>query len=433
MPQSPLLTNTRALQAYQLMRAGAGIFLGIALAKSALTNTEIGVWEALLFLGTLVIFTGVNGFLQGIAPVYTPLPEADRSKLFFQVFMLFFGIGFVIFLLFVLFSAWVVPALTGLRTLPGLPWYALYLWFNIAVMPVEIVYMLQQRPWAILVWGMVGFGGLIAAVAIPVWLGWGLQTSIHCLCALAALRLCWAAWLVHRHSTPTLPDAHGRAYWRLSAPLALQSFTGNLVYLFDGWWVGQWFANPAIFAIFRYGSREFPWASALSTALGTAAVADIAGDTAHGLALLRQRSIRLLHVVMPVSIAMVAATPWLFPVVFNPALAPAGVLFQIYLLVTLSRVLLPNTVLIGLGETRVIFYVSLCELAVKIVTGVLFTYWWGLEGVAWSVVVAYWFEKIALAGVLWRQKGIVPGMWLPVGWYAFYAVVMVVVFGVCYF
>jgi O-antigen/teichoic acid export membrane protein len=422
------LTNTRAMQAYQLMRAGAGIFLGIALAKSALSTGEIGIWETLLFIGTLVIFTGVNGFLQGISTVYTPLTEKERFRLVFQVFALFFVIGSGIFLLFTIFSGWVVPVLTGLPELPGLYWYALFLWLNVAVMPVEILYMLQQRPWAILWWGIASFGGQWAAVALPVLMGWGLQTGIYCLCAWAALRFVWAMRLLLYNGIPTLPDAHGRAYWRISAPLALQSFTGNLILLFDGWWVGQFFANPAVFALYRYGSREFPWASALSTALGTAAVPDIAQDTERGLALLRQRSTRLLHVVMPVSIAMVVATPWLFPLVFNKALAPAGVLFQIYLLITLSRVLLPNTVLIGLGQTRAIFYVSLCEFALKVATGVLFTQWWGLEGLAWSAVVSYWFEKIALAVFLWQKKGIAPQRWLPLRWYALYAALLLVAF-----
>ena len=424
------LSNTRAMQSYQLMRAGAGIFTGIFLAKSALSTADIGIWESLLFLGTLVIFTGVNGFLQGITPVFTPLDTLKRRQFLFQVFVLFFLVGLFLFVFFSVAGVFIIPAFTGLSDLPGYYWFALYLWLNMSSLPVEILYLLQNRPYAIVWWGILGFGGQLIAVCLPVFMGFGIVTGVQCLCLLALLKLIWTLFLVFRHLSIAFKGSEMRQYIRLSAPLALNSFTGNLMHLYDGWLVGYWFANPAIFALYRYGSREFPWASALSTALGTAAVPGISAHCSTGLNDLKQRSTRLLHAVMPATILLVALTPWLFPIVFNPSFQPSAGLFQIYLLVTLSRVLLPNSVLIGLGDTKIIFYTGLGELVIKLTTGWLFIQWWGLPGLAWSVVVSFWFEKLALGFYLWKYKGIAPSAWLPVRWYGIYALLLLVVFGV---
>ncbi len=406
------LTTTKAMQLYQLMRAGAGVLTGVVLAKSMLSTAEIGTWEALLFLGTLVLFTGVNGLLQGISPVYMPLETDQRKQFLFQVFIVFGAIGLSFFLILIGGNHWLIPAITGLTELPGFYWFSLYLLLNIGTLPVEIVYLLHNKPQSIVVWGILGFGGQMLAISVPALLGWGLIGGLQCLCVLALLKLTWAFITIKKYTTPALPNQTTKTYLVASTPLALNSFTGNLIGLFDGWLVGNWFANPVIFAIFRYGSREFPWASALSTALGTATVPDIAADQVLGISTLKQRSTRLLHAVMPPSILLMLLTPTLFPIVFSHAFIEAAPLFQIYLLVTLSRVLLPNSILIGIGQSKVIFWTGIGELGVKIITGFLMLHWWGLAGVGWSVVVSFWFEKLVLAGYLWRNMGIPPDKWL---------------------
>jgi hypothetical protein len=134
------LTTTKAMQLYQLMRAGAGVLTGVVLAKSMLSPAEIGTWEALLFLGTLVLFTGVNGLLQGISPVYMPLETDQRKQFLFQVFIVFGAIGLSFFLILIGGNHWLIPAITGLPELPGFYWFSLYLLLNIGTLPVEIVY-----------------------------------------------------------------------------------------------------------------------------------------------------------------------------------------------------------------------------------------------------------------------------------------------------
>jgi O-antigen/teichoic acid export membrane protein len=424
-PEFWKLGMPRAMQGYQLMRVGSAVLTGILLAKSQLSTADIGTWEALLFIGSFVIFTGVNGLLQGITPVYMPESESDRKVFLFNVVLVFVGIGTGVFLLFLFLKSFLISLFTGLPYLLGFEWFALYLLLHIPSLPVEIIYLVQRKPYSILGWGMVGFGLQMLAVFIPAYLGWGLTGCLQMMCLLAGGRLLWTIYLLRQYATATWNTRLIKTFLRLSAPMAANSFTGNLIVFFDNWLVGHWFMNPAIFALFRYGSREFPLTMALSTALGTAMVPVISADNAAGMAELKQRNTRLMHVVMPITLVLLLTANWLFPVLFNPHFADAAPLFQIYLLVALSRVLLPNSILLALGDTRVIFKVGIAELALKIILGVIFIWWWGLPGVAWSVVLANWFEKIALALYLRQKHNIPVQQWLDIRVYAIYAAILV--------
>jgi len=57
----PTVTTTRALQLFQVMRQGAVLLGSVLLAKSGLATSDIGVYELLLYIGTILTFFWVNG------------------------------------------------------------------------------------------------------------------------------------------------------------------------------------------------------------------------------------------------------------------------------------------------------------------------------------------------------------------------------------
>jgi O-antigen/teichoic acid export membrane protein len=422
------------MQGYQLLRVGSAVLVGVLLAKSGLSVADIGTWETLMYLGSTVVFLGVNALLQGIAPVYAGLDASRQAGFLRQVTGVFWGLALLVFGLFFFGKTWLVPALTGLPEVPYFGWYCLYLLLHLPSLPVEIVYLVRERPLHIVAWGVVGFGVQMLVVMLPIGLGWGLGGSVAGLVGLAILRLGWAWWLVglpdvspffsKKNTYPALGQ-----YLALAAPLVANGMLGQLAALFDQWLVGWHYADAAVFAVWRYGSREFPLALALATGLGTALVLRIGQDAAAGQAELRRRGTRLMHLVFPISIGLMLSADWLFPRVFNADFAAAAPVFRIFLLVTATRLLLPTSVLLGLGDSRSIFRVGVLELFLKVVLGFVFIGWWGLEGVAWSVVVCHFFEKISLAAWLWYRHRVAPAAWLHVGWYGVYVLLLFGAFG----
>jgi len=411
---------------YQVLRLGSVVLTSILLAKSGLGMAEIGAYEALLYLGSVAAFFWANGLLQGIPTVYARLDEHERPAFVFTVFLVFITFALMVSSALWLGRQWIVPALTGLERVPCLEWFGVYLFFNLASLPVEYVYLLREKPVALLGWGSVSFGLYVLVLVLPVLAGYGLEGGLAGLAGLGALRFLWALALLFRYGAWAWRPDLLRDYLKFSMPLVLNLLVGSLVLLFDSWLVGWYFQDETVFAVFRYGSREFPIATALATALGTALVARITVQEAAGLDELKHKTRRLFHLVFPMTIVLLYFSEKLFPLVFNPAFVAAAPLFNIYLLLTASRVLLPNAVVLAKGHSRAILTVGLIELALKVIFGFLFIHWWGLAGVAWSAVLAFFWEKIGLIWYLEKRLHVRTRDWLDGRLYAVYVAALFV-------
>lgn len=422
------LTTTLALQLFQVMRLGTAVLTGILLAKSGLSTTEIGAWEMLLYLGTTLTFFWVNGLLQGIAPVYSKLGAGERKVFVFNHFLLFCGMAAALFLLLFFGEKWLAPALTGLAEVPHFNLFALYLLLNLPTFPVEYFYLLHHRPRSIVVWGAATFGLHAAAIFFPIQMGYGLEGGITALVVLSALKFLWAAGLALRFGRVGFDKKILAAYLVFCAPLMLSNVVSNLMLLFDNWLVGWHFGDPAVFAVYRYGAREFPLATALVMALGTAMIPLLTASPELGLAELKAKSRRLMHWLFPMTIILLCVNKPLFPLVFNPDFAASAGLFNIYLLTLASRVLLPASIVLSKGDSRSIFWVSVAELCVKFALGFLFIQWWGLPGLAFSVVLSFWVEKLGLMWLLEKKHGVSTSDWLDWRWYLGYVAALGAVF-----
>ena len=422
------LTTTLALQLFQMMRLGSAVFTGILLAKSGLSTNEIGAWEMLLYLGTTFTFFWVNGLLQGIAPTHARLGEEARKVFIFNNFLLFAGISLALFILLFLAENWVAPALTGMAEVPFYKLFCVYLLFNLPSFPVEYIYLLQQRPRHILVWGVIVFSFHLVALFLPIWLGYGLEGGVMALVLLSALKFLWTLGLTLRYGQARLDTKLILQYLTFCAPLMLSSIVSNLMLLFDTWLVGWHFQDAGVFAIYRYGAREFPLATALVSALGTSMIPLLSTSFSAGLAATKAKSLRLMHLLFPLTIVLLCSSEWLFPRVFNPDFAASAPLFNIYLLILASRVLLPASIMLSKGDSRSIFRVSIAELLLKVVLGFWFIQWWGLPGLAWSVVLSFWVEKLGLMYLLERKHGVRTADWLAWKWYLKYVVILFLTF-----
>jgi O-antigen/teichoic acid export membrane protein len=409
---------------FQVMRLGSAVLTGILLAKSGLPTAEIGAWEMLLYLGTTLTFFWVNGLLQGIAPVYAKMDDSAKKTFIFNHFLLFCGISFGVFLLIVLGESWIAPALTGMKEVPHFKLFGLYLLLNLPSFPVEYFYLLQNRPRSIVVWGMVTFGLHIAALFVPIVLGFGLEGGLQALVLLGALKFTWAAGLAFRFGKIRLDRNMLLAYLIFCAPLMLSKVVSNLMFIFDNWLVGWHFGDPAIFAIYRYGAREFPLATALVGALGMSMIPLLSQSPHAGLAELKAKSRRLMHWLFPLTILLLCTSKLFFPLVFNPDFTASAALFNIYLLTLASRVLLPASIVLAKGDSRSIFWVSVVELCIKVALGLLFIQWWGLPGLAFSVVLSHWVENIGLIWILERKHRVRTSDWLDWKWYLGYVIAL---------
>ncbi|HNG90674.1 MAG TPA: hypothetical protein PK858_10735, partial [Saprospiraceae bacterium] len=60
-----------SLQLFQLLRLGALVLTSVVLAKSGISTEEIGRYEMLMYVGTVLTLFWVIGLLQAIVPVHS--------------------------------------------------------------------------------------------------------------------------------------------------------------------------------------------------------------------------------------------------------------------------------------------------------------------------------------------------------------------------
>lgn len=388
------------------------------MAKSGLSTAEIGVYEMLIYIGSTLSFFWVIGLLDALGPFYGKLKqeqgEIASKTLLFKVFILFAVLAVLLSGVILFFHREIGQYWVQKSELPYIGWLALYLALNLPTYPVEYVYLVNNRAKSLMTWAVLSFCLHLLAVGIPLWAGWGIEGSLKMLTITAALKLLWTIGVAYQYALPHWDGNLLKRYLRFAAPLILIPLVGNAMLLWDMWLVRRLNPDPAAFAVFRYGARELPLAMALCTALGASMSPLIATNPASGMADLKHRSWRLTLLLFLVSAVLFFVSTPLFSFFFNADFKASAAIFNIYLLITASRVLLPGSVLLGLGDSKSSFRIALIEFVARIVLTWFLGAIWGLEGIALGVVLSFWVEKLGQIYVLKVKHQVQLVQWLNV-------------------
>jgi O-antigen/teichoic acid export membrane protein len=267
-------------------------------------------------------------------------------------------------------------------------------------------------------------------VSVPSFIQNTLYYSLLGLLIITIIRLIWLIYLVKAEFYQL------RIYprWlvkilKVSMPLIVGAFIAGLVPYIDGILVASNF-DDVTFAIFRYGSRELPISLLMANAMSNAMVPVISSATSfkHSMERLKKESIRLMHILFPISIILTLISTPLFRYVFNPVFIESAGIFKIMLLLVISRVLFPQTILLSFRKNNQILTASVIEVLTKIVVSIIFLKWWGLHGIVWGTVIAFFIEKVVLIYFVHKEKGILPSKYIHFRWWAGYTILLLLVY-----
>jgi O-antigen/teichoic acid export membrane protein len=417
---------TVALQAFLLTRFAGVLLAGIGLSRLLGLGHTLQAWESLWLLGTALTFALRTGICNHFLPAWHS--SSAPNTLLRNTQWLADALALGAALLFIPIGFWLVGQADTALVLP----LALYLFFQTATMLAEFYLHAKGRVGALYTLGFVGNLAPTFVLIGAVYLGFGIETSVWVFVLCHAVR--WAVCMILMGGwKPRIWAPEGKALklqFRHILPLAGVALAASSGEYFDGFLV-KWLV-PEQFVLFRYGARELPYSLLLANATALAAAGDIAAGiqaNVRGLAFdkLRQSQTRLLHVTVPISIALLLASDWLFAQVYGPAFVPAAGVFVWFLLLNIPRMAMPQAVLNGVGQQNLLFRASLWELALRLSLAVVLVPFLGIVGAAIGTVIAYCFEKALLAWWLWRQ-GIAPKAYLPLGWLGFYSLLMLAAF-----
>ncbi len=423
------LTNTQSLQLFHLLRQGAMVGTSVLLAKSRLTVADIGAYELLLYIGYTLSFWWVTGLAQGLLTQYPRATPLDQKRLIFNGYVLFCLISAFLFISLQLFPTVFLQLLTGQSQVRFFEILVVFALLHFPTFLLENYLLLEDKPRQIVIYGIVTAMLQPLAVLIPVWLGADFQWSMIGLVIWAGAKHLWLLVNVWHHGSWQFDIKLIQKVVYLSLPLIAYSLMGGFNVAFDNWLVNfHYKGDPTQFAIFRYGAQELPLTLALTNALGTALLPTISKNLNESLNIIKIKSLHLFHLLFPLSILILLTDRWLFPFIFNANFTASVPVFNVYLLVLISRLVFSRAVLIGLQANRQVLFISIIELTINALVSFWLVQYWGMVGIAVGTLVAYTLEKILLCAYLYLRYRIPIHAYMNVKWFTVYTAALLLAY-----
>jgi len=420
------------------MRFTVFLIISIVFTKSHLNRAEIGSWEMFLFIASLLTFFWVTGIIQSLLPLYhrnkTYRRVGDngggKSPEIFNAFLLICFFSLMVFAIgHSLKNSFSVFHFTG--NVPFLNLLLLYLLLSSPVCLIEYIYLLNNRSYRILQYGIYTFSLQLILIVAPVIFGKGLIWSVYGLLAVTGVRWIWLIILLRRYTEMKISASFMKEHLYLGLPLVLTTLISGSAQYTDGIIVSAVYRDPGMFAWFRYGAKEFPLVLMLANGLSNAMLPEFSTRTRmkESLAKIRAKSKNLMHFCFPATMLIMLFARWIFPRMFTPEFQKSADIFLIYSLLVIPRLVFPQTVIVGRKKTHIALIAALLELALNIPLSLLMIKWgYNIVGVALATFIVYLFGKIYLAGYLWIKMKIKPAEYIPLRIFTVYSLLLVLLF-----
>lgn len=406
------LLSLNALQVYQVIRFTTTLLIGIILAKLfGLDTAEIALYEMILFLGNTVSFFWISAGQKGLLSLFPTYTEKDQGKLLFNFFILLLGLAVIAAAFLYVGQTFLLQRLTQYQEIEFLYLICWYILFNAPAQLIEYVYVLKKQDRQLIQYGWIIHSLQLVGVGIPIWLGWGIQGVFLCLVGWSIVKMCWLLLLLKKYGEAKPDQLILHKILLFMIPLSLHMLLGSGMEYVDGFLVASYFEEKQ-FAIFRYGARELPFVSLLIGALAATMIPIAVEKETEALHTIKQQIKKLSYWMYPLTIILMLASPYLFPLVYNKDFAASSLIFNIYLLIISSRILLPQVLLYSRQHTHILVYSAILELFLNLGLSLWLLQYYGLAGIAFATVIAYLFNKILLMVYVRKQMNIKVGAYL---------------------
>lgn len=389
----------------------------VILVKLGISKDDISSYEWVLFFSNAISFFWSMGLRNGMLNYYPSINQGDR-----QSFLKSLMSGFLLVSSAVAVAVLLLSLVFEMPYESYLPYVLMYMFFSVNGSLLEQIYLLEERSEEQFYYATFSYGLFLILVGLGA--KWqGVMGAIYALVFWAGLRfLFYASEYLKRRGNISMHTFY--AFVSFSTPLILYVLMGNGMEYVDGFLVEHFFQKES-FAVYRFGSRELPFNTILVSGLVTAAIPIATASLSNSQKLIKKRIGRLMHFLFPVSIVLMFISPYLFQWFYSVDYAYSAEIFNIYLLIIISRVLVPQVFLYAYHENRVLLYIALVELIVNISLSIWFLHIFGLKGIAFATLIAYIVEKVILMIYSTVKLKIPVVSYLPLKPYAIYSILLV--------
>jgi len=385
----------------------------IILAKF-LPQEDIAVYEMFWFTASILSFFWVASSINAALTFLPKLNNEERKKALFNIFLFFTVVSIVMSGILYLSAGWFTSTFGMEEELPYIPLLCLFLVFQTPSWLVQIFYLLLKKYKEIFIYGTIAFGLQLIAVIIPLLLSMGLEEIFIGLIIMSAVKFIWLLVLIWRHTTFSFDYQMLTPFYALALPLVLKAFLNRGYESIDGLIVNSYFQDESAFAVFRYGAREMPYVTLFIGAIVTAMLPTMASNLDGGMQKLKEQTFNLSKWMFPLSAVFMLISPWIFSYAFTPEFRDSAYVFNVYLLMLSSRILLPQTIVMAKEKSYFLLLSAAIEIVVNVLLSLLFVRIFGLLGIAFASVIAFYVNKLNQMFYLKMKHDISPRQYVAV-------------------
>jgi O-antigen/teichoic acid export membrane protein len=411
-----------SLQIVQLIRSGVVFGVSIFLAQFYKDTEIISQYETLLLVGTGMTFFWVSGLMTTFLPYYNSKDEQTKKSVIFNSFISLSALSVLsLFAVILVGAAFYQQINTNLFVA-----YGVYVLFNSPSFLTEYILLVKNKSKAIVIYAVLIFSLQLLIFCLPLFLGYSLLIAVYALAVLAIVKFAITLFLVRKYGQSAFDFQLIKAYMSKSTPIMLTLLIGGSSEYVNGFIV-RTYASDHEFAIFRYGAREFPLSRILANSLslvfsGSIASSIVNGQLAESLQKLRKSTQSLMHVLFPMTVILLIISPYIFKFFYTDTFSESYKIFNVYLLLVVSRMLFPQTLLLGMQKNKLIMYASIVEFIINLVLGITFIHLFGILGVPFATLTSYYVYEIVLMFYV-RREGIKLRSYSPIGTWLIYSVI----------
>ncbi len=403
------LNKFNSLQIYHFLRFGTMFLISILLAKIAiLYQHEYGLrliskYENLMLVSSSLTFFWVAAITNMLIPYFNNANKVVRKKLLFSTFILLLG-----------FSVVAAIAVATIGYLHGMDkdlfqMFALVVLLNTPTYITDYIFYLNEKYKSLIIWGAITFTAQVLLLCLPLYFKQSLNLAINLLLVLSLLKFNYTIILLMKYATISINKALTIDFMKRVFPIMFSILLAGSMEYINSYIIGYNFSDEE-FAMYRYAARELPIFLILANALSNVYSGEIAKLNAAdklnvGLIRLKKSSQKLMRWLFPSTIALMFISPYLFKYAYNEQLMEGYKIFNIYLLLIISRMIYPQTVIMGIMKNKVFYLISSNYIIIHCLLSFWFIYLFGMKGIAFATVVSYLIEKIMLA-IYCKMQGI---------------------------
>lgn len=394
--------------------------------KISVPKSEIGHYEMLLFLTNLLSTFWITGMIQALLPLYSKFNSNNsKTPILFNAFLLILSLAIFSGGLAFIFKD-ILIGVEGMNSLPFFNLVVLYIILSAPTLLIEYIYLLKDKPIQMVVYGLISHSLQVLLVLTPLLIDTKIEYSIYGLIAISTIRMIWLLALIAKNSLFKIDLEFIQTHLKQGLPLALKYLISSSGTFIDQIIITANF-DSATFAIYRFGAREIPIVLMMTVGLSNSMLADFGNSGKINIALkeLKQKSLRLMHFLFPISIMAILLSKPLFPIIFSPEFSESANILMIYSLLITSRAIFPQTITMGMQRNGVALMASIIEMILNITLSLALFIPFGIEGVAMATVIVYLAEKIFLAYYNQRKLGIPFTEYTPINIYISYSVLTI--------